>query len=127
LIFCDLDHFKSYNDRYGHQAGDHLLRTVAAIIAGFARPVDLAARYGGEEFALLVPNFVRSEAVDLANRLRARVASEPFVFQGQNTTITMSLGVASFPQDATTASQMIRVADERLYKAKSGGRNLVVG
>ena len=127
MIFCDLDHFKSYNDRYGHQAGDHLLRTVAAILAGFARPVDLAARYGGEEFALIVPNFVRSEAVDLANRLRARVASEPFVFQGQNTNITMSLGVASFPQDATTSSQMVRVADERLYKAKSGGRNQVVG
>ncbi|MBI3552942.1 MAG: GGDEF domain-containing protein [Elusimicrobia bacterium] len=127
LIFCDLDHFKSYNDRYGHQAGDHLLRTVAGILMGFARPVDCAARYGGEEFALIVPNFVRTEAVELANRIRARVASEPFVFQGQKTTITMSLGVASFPQDATTASQMVRVADERLYKAKSSGRNQVVG
>ncbi len=127
LIFCDLDHFKSYNDRYGHQAGDHLLRTIAAILAGFARPVDCAARYGGEEFALIVPNFVRTEAVELANRIRQRVASEPFVFQGQNTNITMSLGVSSFPQDATTASQMLRVADERLYKAKEGGRNQVVG
>lgn len=127
LIFCDLDHFKSYNDRYGHQAGDTLLRTVAAILAGFARPVDFAARYGGEEFALIVPNFVRSEAVDLANRVRQRVAGEPFVFQGRATNITMSLGVSSFPQDATTASQMVRVADERLYKAKHGGRNQVIG
>jgi diguanylate cyclase (GGDEF)-like protein len=127
LIFCDLDHFKSYNDRYGHQAGDHLLRTVAAILAGFARPVDFAARYGGEEFALIVPNFVRTEAVELANRIRLRVASEPFVFQGQNTSITMSLGVSSFPQDATTSSQMVRVADERLYRAKNTGRNQVVG
>ncbi|MBI4376929.1 MAG: sensor domain-containing diguanylate cyclase [Elusimicrobia bacterium] len=127
LILCDLDHFKSYNDRYGHQAGDHLLRTVAAIIASFARPVDMAARYGGEEFALILPNFVRSEALDLANRLRLRVASEPFVFQGQKTNATMSLGLASFPQDATTASQMVRVADERLYRAKENGRNQAVG
>ena len=127
VILCDIDHFKRYNDEYGHQAGDHLLRTVAAILAGFARPVDMAARYGGEEFVLILPNFVRSEAVQLAERLRQRVASEPFVFQGRNTSATMSLGVASFPTDATTASQIIRVADERLYRAKNGGRNQVVG
>jgi diguanylate cyclase (GGDEF)-like protein len=127
MILCDIDHFKRYNDEYGHQAGDHLLRTVAAIIASFARPVDMAARYGGEEFALILPNFVRSEAVQLADRLRQRIASEPFVFQGKNTTATMSLGVASFPTDATTASQIVRVADERLYRAKDGGRNQVVG
>lgn len=127
FILCDLDHFKSYNDRYGHQAGDHLLRTVAAILAGFARPVDFPARYGGEEFCLILPNFVRSEAVELANRIRLRVAEEPFVFQGQNTTATLSIGVAGYPQDATTPSQIIRVADERLYKAKTNGRNQVVG
>jgi diguanylate cyclase (GGDEF)-like protein len=87
----------------------------------------MAARYGGEEFALILPNFVRSEAVQLAERIRQRVASEPFVFQGKNTSATMSLGVASFPTDATTASQVIRVADERLYRAKNGGRNQVIG
>ena len=127
MILCDIDHFKRYNDDYGHQAGDHLLRTLAAILASFARPVDMAARYGGEEFALILPNFVRSEAVQLAERIRQRVASEPFVFQGKNTSATMSLGVASFPTDATTASQVIRVADERLYRAKNGGRNQVIG
>ena len=127
FILCDLDHFKSYNDRYGHQAGDHLLRTVAAVLAGFARPVDFPARYGGEEFCLILPNFVRREAVELANRIRLRVACEPFVFQGEKTSATMSIGVSGFPQDATTPSQIIRVADERLYKAKQGGRNQVVG
>ncbi len=127
LIMCDIDHFKRYNDGYGHQAGDHLLRTVAAILSAFARPVDMVARYGGEEFAIILPNFVRSEAVQLAERIRQRVASEPFVFQGQSTSATMSFGVASFPQDATTASQIVRSADERLYKAKHGGRNQVVG
>ena len=127
LIMCDVDHFKSYNDRYGHQAGDHLLKTLAGILASFARPVDFAARYGGEEFAVILPNFVRSEAVQLAERMRARVAEEPFVFQGAPTHATMSFGVASFPQDATTASQIVRSADERMYRAKSGGRNQVVG
>jgi|CXWL01.1.fsa_nt_gi diguanylate cyclase (GGDEF)-like protein len=127
LIMCDVDHFKRYNDQFGHQAGDQLLRTLAAILSSFARPVDLAARYGGEEFVLILPNFVRSEAVALAERIRARVAAEPFTFQGAATHATMSLGVASFPTDATTASQIVRVADERLYKAKHGGRNQVVG
>ncbi|HAZ09225.1 MAG TPA: hypothetical protein DCZ01_12065 [Elusimicrobia bacterium] len=127
LIMSDVDHFKIYNDRYGHQAGDLLLKTLAGILASFARPVDFVARYGGEEFALILPNFVRSEAVQLAERLRARVAEEPFVFQGQPTCATMSFGVASFPQDATTASQIVRSADERLYRAKGGGRNQVVG
>jgi diguanylate cyclase (GGDEF)-like protein len=127
LIMCDVDHFKRYNDQFGHQAGDQLLRTLAAILGSFARPVDFVARYGGEEFALILPNFVRSEAAALAERIRARVADEPFVFSGSPTRATMSLGVAAFPTDATTASQIVRVADERLYKAKHGGRNQVVG
>ncbi len=127
LIMMDIDHFKSYNDRYGHPAGDSLLKTVSAILNSFARPVDFAARYGGEEFCLILPNFVRTEAVEIANRLRVRVAAQPFFFNGEKTSVTISLGVASFPQDATTASQIIRVADERLYQAKHGGRNQVVG
>lgn len=127
LIMCDVDHFKRYNDEYGHQAGDHLLRTVSAVLASFARPVDFAARYGGEEFALILPNFVRTEAMQVAENIRARVAAEAFVFQGKPTRATMSFGVASFPTDATTASQIVRVADERLYRAKKGGRNQVIG
>jgi diguanylate cyclase (GGDEF)-like protein len=127
LIMCDVDHFKSYNDRYGHQAGDHLLKTLAGVLASFARPVDFVARYGGEEFVVVLPNFVRSEAVQLAERMRARVAAEPFVFQGSPTHATMSFGVSSFPQDATSASQFVRSADERMYRAKEGGRNQVVG
>jgi diguanylate cyclase (GGDEF)-like protein len=127
LIMCDIDHFKRYNDSFGHQAGDHLLKTLAGVLASFARPVDFVARYGGEEFVVVLPNFVRSEAVQLAERMRARVAAEPFVFQGQRTGATMSFGVASFPQDATTASQIVRSADERLYRAKEGGRNQVSG
>ncbi|UPT73124.1 MAG: GGDEF domain-containing protein [Elusimicrobiota bacterium] len=127
LIMLDVDHFKRYNDSFGHQAGDQLLRTLAAILGSFARPVDFVARYGGEEFAIILPNFVRTEAVSLAERVRARVAQEPFTFNGAPTRATMSLGVAAFPTDATTPSQLVRVADERLYRAKHGGRNQVVG
>ncbi len=127
VVMCDVDHFKRYNDGFGHQAGDHLLRTLAGVLSSFARPVDVVARYGGEEFAFILPNVVRTEAVQLAERVRQRVAAEPFVFQGQNTGVTMSFGVASFPQDATTAPLIMRAADERLYRAKEGGRNRVVG
>jgi diguanylate cyclase (GGDEF)-like protein len=127
MILCDIDHFKRTNDELGHQAGDQLLRSLSAILASFARPVDMVARYGGEEFALVLPNFVRTEAVELANRIRLRIGGEPFIYQGRTRSVTMSFGVASFPQDATTASQIVRVADERLYRAKNGGRNQVVG
>lgn len=127
LIIGDVDLFKSYNDNYGHQAGDIVLRTMASLLTHSVRPVDFVARYGGEEFALVLPNIVRSQAVELANRIRMRIESEPFVFQGRATRVTMSFGVAAFPQDATTPSQLIRAADERLYRAKQNGRNQVIG
>lgn len=127
LILCDVDHFKRYNDAFGHQAGDLLLRTVAEIFSNMARPVDFVARYGGEEFSLILPGFVQAQAVDFAHKLRLRVAEEPFIFQGQRTGVTVSFGVASFPQDAVTPSQLVRAADERLYQAKAGGRNQVIG
>ncbi|MBI5208798.1 MAG: sensor domain-containing diguanylate cyclase [Elusimicrobia bacterium] len=127
VILGDVDHFKGYNDRYGHQAGDHLLRSVASILTAFCRPVDFPARYGGEEFCLILPSVSLPEAAALAERIRERVAAEPFVFQGEKTTATMSFGVSCFPADATTPSQIVRVADERLYRAKGKGRNRVVG
>ncbi|MFH1726222.1 MAG: sensor domain-containing diguanylate cyclase [Elusimicrobiota bacterium] len=127
LIMGDIDFFKRYNDTYGHQAGDELLRAVARILVNQTRPVDCVARYGGEEFAVILPNTVHGRAVDLANRMRDAVASEPFVFQGQRTRVTMSFGVSSFPSDATSLSQLVRVADERLYNSKSQGRDQVTG
>jgi len=127
LIIADVDFFKHYNDTYGHQAGDLVLRTLASIFSHYVRPVDFVARYGGEEFAIILPNIVRSQTGELANRIRMRVESEPFVFQGRATQVTVSFGVSSFPQDATTPSQLIRMADERLYRAKENGRNQVIG
>ncbi len=127
MILCDVDHFKRYNDSYGHQAGDVLLQKVATILASHARPVDFAARYGGEEFALILPSVGREQAVELAERIRSRIASEPFLFQSQPTRVSASFGVSCFPNDATTPSQLLRAADERLYRAKAGGRNRVIG
>jgi len=83
------------------------------------------ARYGGEEFALILPNLARERAADVAEGIRAAVASEPFLFRGQRTSVTMSFGVSSFPADATSQSQLLRVADERLYASKGQGRNRV--
>ncbi|MBI4424676.1 MAG: GGDEF domain-containing protein [Elusimicrobia bacterium] len=127
LVMCDVDHFKLYNDTYGHQAGDLLLQKVARILSNHARPVDFVARYGGEEFALLLPGVVREQAVEFAAGVRGKVADEPFVFQGKPTKVTMSFGVSAFPQDATTPSQLVRAADQRLYTAKTSGRNRVIG
>jgi diguanylate cyclase (GGDEF)-like protein len=127
LIMCDVDHFKKYNDTYGHQAGDELLRTVSRLLGAHTRPVDAVARYGGEEFALILPNMVRTQAIEMANRIRLAVQAEPFMFKGQRTTVTMSFGVSAFPVDATSQSQLIRVADERMYQSKHDGRNRVTG
>ncbi|MDE1975857.1 MAG: GGDEF domain-containing protein [Elusimicrobia bacterium] len=126
LIMGDIDHFKTYNDRYGHQAGDSLLRSVAAVFADFSRPVDFPARYGGEEFALILPSASIEQARGIAEKIRRRVASESFMFGGTRTSVTISLGVAGFPADATTASQLVRAADQRLYRAKEGGRDRVI-
>ncbi|MBI5244005.1 MAG: GGDEF domain-containing protein [Elusimicrobia bacterium] len=127
LVMCDIDLFKNYNDAYGHQAGDEFLRSFARLLLNHTRPVDCVARYGGEEFALILPNVVHSQAVDLAGRIHADAAKEPFVYQGRGTRVTASFGVSSFPQDATSQSQIIRVADERLYLSKQRGRSQVTG
>lgn len=127
LVMCDIDLFKSYNDSYGHQAGDECLRSFSRVLLNHTRPVDCVARYGGEEFTLILPNIVHSQAVELANRIRAAVAGEPFVYQGRGTRLSASFGVASFPKDAASQSQLIRVSDERLYLSKQRGRNQVTG
>jgi len=126
VLLSDIDHFKSYNDRFGHQAGDHVLKTVAAVIAGRVRAVDLAARYGGEEFAVILPGVAKAEAAAAAEELRRAVEAQPFSFGGSPAGVTVSFGVAEFPAEAAVPSQLVRVADERLYRAKKEGRNRVV-
>ncbi|MFH2204202.1 MAG: GGDEF domain-containing protein [Elusimicrobiota bacterium] len=127
LIMLDVDHFKRYNDTYGHQAGDEVLRTVSRILVNRIRQVDCAARYGGEEFMVILPNVDPPRAREVAEDLRAAIEAEPLIFQGQRTRVTASFGVSSFPQDATSQSQLVRSVDERLYQSKAQGRNRVTG
>jgi diguanylate cyclase (GGDEF)-like protein len=126
LVMTDIDHFKSYNDRFGHQAGDAVLKAVAAVLSDGVRDVDFTARYGGEEFAVIVTGADKRKASAAAETLRQVVAEQRFEFGGEAAGVTASFGVAEFPAEAATASQLVRAADERLYRAKKGGRNKVV-
>jgi len=126
MVMCDIDHFKRYNDTFGHQAGDFVLQAVSGVLTRTTRDVDFVARYGGEEFAIILPSMDMAQCVFVAENIRTVVGREPFVFEGKRTAVTLSVGVSVFPNDATTSSQLVRVADQRLYKAKEGGRNRVV-
>ena len=126
LILADLDDFKQVNDRYGHQAGDDVLRTFASILRETVREIDLPSRYGGEEFAVLLPQTDIEGAHNLAERLRRALASRPMTTQpGSLVAGTASFGVASFPAAATPAA-LFAAADDALYQAKHAGKNCVV-
>lgn len=127
LIMADVDHFKQYNDTNGHANGDQCLKRVAEVFMKSAREVDIAARYGGEEFAVILPETSLDGALVLAERLRTKLEQEiiPFEELQPKGAVTLSLGVASFPQDAADAQALIEAADKALYKAKERGRNTV--
>jgi len=126
LILLDIDHFKEYNDLYGHVLGDGLLRQIAELIQGNIRKVDFAARYGGEEFTIILPNTNKSGALTVAERIRQAVAGTEFVSGEANPVHkTVSLGVATYPGDATNAEELILRTDQAMYEAKRRGRNLV--
>jgi diguanylate cyclase (GGDEF)-like protein len=122
FIMCDVDHFKDYNDAFGHPAGDEVLRMLAAILRESTRDVDCAARYGGEEFGVILHDTDLPRAMEVAERIRKRVESTEF----PSRSITISIGVAEFPKDATDANALVEIADEALYIAKNAGRNQVV-
>lgn len=131
LILLDVDHFKPFNDHYGHQAGDECLRAVAEVLAEqMKRPSDVAARYGGEEFVCLLPDTDEEGALQVAERLREAVvrlgiphASSPIAPH-----LTVSLGVATaFPASGGSREELTQLADQMLYRAKRGGRNRVQG
>lgn len=128
FLLLDVDHFKKINDTYGHQVGDEVLKTVAKFIRQKVRTSDLLARYGGEEFAILLLQSGYQTSLLIAERMRQAIAENPFTIPGDKMiSITVSIGVSAFPEEATTTSQLIRLADQRLYQAKSAGRNRVGG
>jgi diguanylate cyclase (GGDEF)-like protein len=122
VLMADVDEFKKYNDAFGHPAGDEVLKKVANILLGSTRAVDCTARYGGEEFAVLLNDSTGKDALDVAERIRTRVEEQEF--PGRK--ITISIGMAEFPDHGYTAEAVISSADEALYEAKRGGRNRVV-
>ncbi len=128
LIMIDIDFFKRYNDTFGHPAGDALLRAVARMLKDNVRKIDIAARYGGEEFVLVLAETNKPAASLVAEKMRRMV--ETSTFEGlpahNNGHITISLGIATFPLDATNPNDLITMADQRLYQAKQRGRNQVV-
>ncbi len=126
VLMTDVDHFKSFNDTYGHQAGDEVLARVAGVLQATVREVDCAARYGGEEFSVMLPETGLQGATEVAERVRVGVAEEPFVFRGKTVRVTLSIGVSEFPTDGETSEALIEAADRALYQAKRKGRNRVV-
>jgi diguanylate cyclase (GGDEF)-like protein/PAS domain S-box-containing protein len=121
LILLDVDHFKSFNDTYGHPRGDDVLRAVGAILRQTLRASDFAARYGGEEFAIILPNTDRSEALEIAEHLRRAIETATWEDRG----ITASIGVATLCAEVSTSDELVDYADRALYRSKQSGRNCV--
>ena len=136
LIFCDIDYFKKVNDRYGHQFGDYVLKEIGQLlisrvddikIIARLRKSDVVARYGGEEFVVILPETAKVNALEVAERMRQAIAAHSFQCQGSRVSVTMSFGVAEYPDDSADCDDLIKRADLAMYQAKKDGRNRVVG
>jgi diguanylate cyclase (GGDEF)-like protein len=126
VLMLDLDHFKDFNDRYGHPSGDEALRTFADILRSCLRDGDIAARYGGEEFAVALIGIDQGMATTVAERIRSRTESTLIsLAPGITDRISVSIGIASAPDQAHDRITLLRLADEALYRAKQAGRNRV--
>lgn len=126
LIIIDIDFFKKFNDNFGHQSGDAVLKQVAAELKKNVRATDIVCRYGGEEMSIILPNTKSEEAISIANKLCTIVASKKMkLSNGRESNVTISLGVSTYGNDGTTSAVLIEAADKRLYNAKENGRNRV--
>ena len=150
ILMLDVDHFKAYNDTFGHTAGDVILKHVAKVLRSIVPPGGAVGRYGGEEFVVLLPRMTKGQGSEIAEAIRrtveqrvalagghdargrqspGAVARKPSRVRGVRAdaprTVTVSIGVAAFPDDAKVDLELIRAADQRLYQAKHNGRNLV--
>ncbi|MBM4350527.1 MAG: diguanylate cyclase [Deltaproteobacteria bacterium] len=129
LLMIDIDYFKHYNDHNGHLAGDEALKAIALLIQHGVRQSDIIARYGGEEFAAILVNATREKAMEIAERVRRIIAETPFPNEKEqpNGDVTVSVGVATFSSPISTLTDLIRKADNALYRAKRAGRNRIEG
>ena len=128
VLVVDIDYFKAVNDSHGHDAGDDVLREFALRIRKAIRNIDLACRYGGEEFVIVMPETDMAVATMVAERLRRRIATEPFAIQqgAGNLEVTISIGIAALSGEGDNAAAILKRADTALYRAKRDGRNRVV-
>ncbi|MBI1977685.1 MAG: GGDEF domain-containing protein [Candidatus Omnitrophica bacterium] len=136
VLMVDVDHFKSYNDKFGHLVGDRTLKEVAQVIRDHMRRVDVIGRYGGEEFIIVAPEIQKREAMELAERIRSAVAHKSLRLYDEETRVTVSIGLSSFPEDLGTSltveysdryvETLVQLADQALYRAKEEGRNRVI-
>jgi len=127
LLMLDIDYFKKYNDKFGHTAGDIVLKNLSQNIVGFLgdlRPI--ISRFGGEEFCIILPHVDKKEACKIAEELRADIEKKKIILRRQETNITISIGVANFPLDVRDDDELLLKADKAMYKAKQKGRNRVV-
>ncbi len=125
LLLFDIDHFKTVNDNYGHPAGDAVLREMALRIKQYVRKEECFARYGGEEFAIALPETGPENSRKFAEKVRRLIADQPFEFEGQKFSVTISVGVAELSGQMSEPIGLIKIADANLYKAKKAGRNRV--
>ncbi|MDD5120016.1 MAG: sensor domain-containing diguanylate cyclase [Candidatus Omnitrophica bacterium] len=125
LIMLDIDDFKIYNDTLGHQAGDKILKDLATLLRNQSRKMDFVCRYGGEEFTVILPNTDKKEAFLIAERIRIDIQKYPFLNENifPNKTLTVSLGMATFPEDGQLAADLVTSSDKSLYQAKNKGKN----
>jgi len=128
LLVLDIDYFKSINDSFGHDAGDDVLREFAMRVRKSIRGIDLACRYGGEEFVVVMPETDMAVGALVAERIRRRIASEPFAIEqgAKAIDVTLSIGLASLNAASDTGATILKRADQALYRAKRDGRNRVV-
>jgi len=125
FLMIDIDNFKNYNDEYGHTAGDMVLKAISKVLLNFADP-GIVCRYGGEEFSILLPDASKKDAIRIADNIRKAVKKEDIELRRVKTHITVSIGVAAFPEDAKIQDELIMKADECLYKAKREGKDRVI-
>lgn len=127
MIFVDIDYFKHYNDLYGHQKGDEVLRTIGSILKSSIRKGDIAARYGGEEFAIILPNTTEEEALSVADKIRSTIEKTKFYGEENQPkgVLTASMGVSIYPDKAKSDIELIKSADDALYRAKFFNKNRV--
>ena len=126
MLYLDLDGFKTINDTYGHEIGDKFLVEVARRLSAGLHPGDVPGRWGGDEFIVLLPETPAIGALDAAEKIRAAVEANALAIDGQLVKTTVSVGVASYPEDGSTLDLMLAHADRNMYQAKLGGRNRVI-